>query len=247
MTNNCVSTVFGLLGVLAALTFPVTPGNAAEAQTVLGGKLVVCGVCHGVDGSPKLEGVPIIWGLQENYILKQLHEFQRGDRASDTMKKIAVNLTEEEVGPAAAYFATKQWPGPANASSSSPPPTMAICEACHQQKLVGGVAAPRLAGQKYDYLVESMRRFAEGQRKNSAEMSSLMQAISASDREAMARSSAPSRYTGVSPVAQYTASARFGCVVSRPERIGSPPPSGMNSTHPCQVPSGVGAPLACAR
>ena len=90
MTNNCVSTVFGLLGVLAALTFPVTPGNAAEAQTVLGGKLVVCGVCHGVDGSPKLEGVPIIWGLQENYILKQLHEFQRGDRASDTMKKIAV-------------------------------------------------------------------------------------------------------------------------------------------------------------
>src|SRR5713226_7644697 len=117
MTNNCVSTVFGLLGVLAALTFPVTPGNAAEAQTVLGGKLVVCGVCHGVDGSPKLEGVPIIWGLQENYILKQLHEFQRGDRASDTMKKIAVNLTEEEVRPAAAYFATKQWPGPANASS----------------------------------------------------------------------------------------------------------------------------------
>ena len=187
MTNNCVSTVFGLLGVLAALTFPVTPGNAAEVQTVLGGKLVVCGVCHGVDGSPKLEGVPIIWGLQENYILKQLHEFQRGDRASDTMKKIAVNLTEEEVGPAAAYFATKQWPRPANASSSSPPPTMAICEACHQQKLVGGVAAPRLAGQKYDYLVESMRRFAEGQRKNSPEMSGIMQAISASDREAMAR------------------------------------------------------------
>src|SRR5436853_6507553 len=94
MTNNCVSTVFGLLGVLAALTFPVTPGNAAE-QTALGGKLVVCGVCHGVDGSPKLEGVPIIWGLQENYILKQLHEFKRGDRASDTMKKVATTLTEE--------------------------------------------------------------------------------------------------------------------------------------------------------
>ena len=142
MTNNCVSTVFGLLGIFAALTFPVTPGNAAEAQAVLDGKLVVCGVCHGVDGSPKVEGVPIIWGLQENYILKQLHEFQHGERASDTMKKIAVNLTEEEVGPAAAYFATKQWPGPANASYS-PPPTMAICEACHQQNLVGGVAAPR--------------------------------------------------------------------------------------------------------
>jgi cytochrome c553 len=64
---------------------------------------------------------------------------------------------------------------------------VAICEACHQQKLVGGVAAPRLAGQKYDYLVESMRRFAEGERKNSPEMTSIMGAVSASDREAMAR------------------------------------------------------------
>ena len=27
-----------LLGIFAALTFPVTPGNAAEAQTVLGGR-----------------------------------------------------------------------------------------------------------------------------------------------------------------------------------------------------------------
>src|SRR3954467_5850519 len=120
MTNNCVSRIFGVLGVLAALTFPPAPGNAAEAQTALGGKLVVCGVCHGVNGLPKLEGVPIIGGLQENYILKQLREFQHGERASDVMKKIAVNLTEEEVAPAAAYFATKQWPAPANALPPSP-------------------------------------------------------------------------------------------------------------------------------
>ena len=188
MTNNCVSRVFNVFGVLAALTFAATPGHAAEAQTPLGGKLVVCGVCHGVDGSPKLEGVPIIWGLQENYILKQLREFKHGQRASDVMKKVAITLTEEELAPAAAYFATKNWPERAkNASTAAPPPTMAVCEACHQQKLVGGVAAPRLAGQKYDYLVESMRHYADGQRKNSPEMSSIMPAISASDREAMAR------------------------------------------------------------
>jgi len=188
MTNNCLSTVFGGLAVLAALTFAATPGHAAEAQTALGGKLVVCGVCHGVDGSPKLEGVPVIWGLQENYILKQLREFRRGDRASEVMKKVATTLTEEELAPAAAFFAAKHWPDQAkNVSSPSPPPTMAICEACHQPKMVGGVAAPRLAGQKYDYLVESMRHFADGQRKNSPEMTGIMGAVSAPDREAMAR------------------------------------------------------------
>src|SRR5260370_10518588 len=106
MTNNCVSTVFGLLGVLAALTFPVTPGHAAEAQTPLGGNLVVCGVCHGVDGSPKLEGVPIIWGLQGNYILKQLREFKHEDRARDLRTKVATTLTFEQLDRAAATVAT---------------------------------------------------------------------------------------------------------------------------------------------
>src|SRR5437763_11007311 len=40
---------------------------------------------------------------------------------------------------------------------------------------------------------------------------------------------------------------RFGCVASRPERIGAPPSSGLNSSHPCHFPSCIGAPQACAR
>ncbi len=50
-----------------------------------------------------------------------------------------------------------------------------------------GVTTPRLAGQTYEYLVESMRRFAEGERTNSADMVQIMKAIPAADREAMAR------------------------------------------------------------
>jgi len=49
------------------------------------------------------------------------------------------------------------------------------------------VSAPRLAGQSYEYLVESMRRFAEGERKNNAIMTKMMAAMSAADRQAMAR------------------------------------------------------------
>ena len=46
---------------------------------------------------------------------------------------------------------------------------------------------PRLAGQSYGYLVETMRRYAEGERKNNADMTKIMQAISPADREAIAR------------------------------------------------------------
>ena len=54
-----------------------------------------------------------------------------------------------------------------------------------------------------------------------------------SEREAMARSSAPSRYTGSSPLAQYASASRFGCVVSTALRRTIPrPPTGENSSQP---------------
>ena len=50
-----------------------------------------------------------------------------------------------------------------------------------------GVTTPRLAGQTYEYLVESMRRFADGERTNNTDMVQIMKGIPAADREAMAR------------------------------------------------------------
>ena len=202
MINNHVSTFFGVLVALAALAAPVraddrapeipavpTPGNAAEAKNILGAKLLVCNTCHGANGAPKNANVPIIWGLQENYLLKQLHDFQHGDRDNEVMTWMATALTPEELGSAAAYFAKKSWPARpvAVAMSAAPPAAAAVCQVCHQQNFVGGVPAPRLAGQKYEYLVEAMRRFAEGERTNNADMANIMKAMSAADREAMAR------------------------------------------------------------
>ena len=64
---------------------------------------------------------------------------------------------------------------------------MAVCQVCHQQNFVGGLPAPRLAGQRYEYLIEAMRRYADGERTNSADMTNIMKALSPSEREAMAR------------------------------------------------------------
>ena len=65
------------------------------------------------------------------------------------------------------------------------------------QNFVGGPIAPRLAGQKFEYLVETMRRFAEGGQavsgatvpmlKRNTEMVRIMEAIPAPEREALAR------------------------------------------------------------
>ena len=203
MIINHFPTVFGTLVVLAALAVPAkaadtqhiperpavaTLGNAAEAEAILGAKLLVCNTCHGADGVPRSPATPIIWGLQENYLAKQLNDFHSGDRNSDVMTWMATFFSQAELVPTAAYFAKKTWPArSAAAAAASPPAGVVVCQACHQQNLVGGLAAPRLAGQTYEYLIESMRRYADGERTNNPIMMAMMKSISPAEREAMAR------------------------------------------------------------
>jgi cytochrome c553 len=199
MINNRLPTIFGVLVALAVLAIPAnaveevaavpTPGNAAEAQAFLGAKLLVCNTCHGGNGVPHNAETPIIWGQQENYLIKQLHDFHGDARNSEVMRWMATALTPEELQTAATYFAKKAWPakGASTAGGASPPAMLAVCQACHQQNFVGGLPAPRLAGQKYEYLVDAMRSYAEGKRTNNAEMMRMMEAISPDERDAIAR------------------------------------------------------------
>jgi cytochrome c553 len=191
--------VFGVLAVVAALAAPAAPANAAEAvpdpgtQREFSAKLLVCNVCHGENGVPKSAAIPIISGQQETYLLKQLHDFRSKERAFEIMEWMANTLPPAEQAPAAAYVAKKNWPARAAGAAATPAPRgIAVCQSCHQTNFLGavqaeGMATPRLAGQSYEYLVEAMRRFADGERTNNTDMVMIMKAISATDREAMAR------------------------------------------------------------
>jgi cytochrome c553 len=184
MINHHFPTTFGALVILAAaLAGPAVAADEIEA------KLQVCGSCHGQNGEPMdPKTMPIIWGQQQNFLVKQLHDYRAGDRANPIMAAMAKTLTQEELRPAAAYFASKPWPAHAAAApAAAPPPSnMAVCQICHQEKFVGGAPAPRLAGQSYEYLIKQMNDFANGTRTNNMDMVTIMTALSASDREAMA-------------------------------------------------------------
>src|SRR5258708_24686953 len=133
MINNRVPTVFGVLVVLAALA---APANAAEepipgpsTQAEFAAKLLVCNVCHGADGVPRNATIPVIGGQQENYLVKQLHDFQSGTRNVEVMSWMATSLAPSELDLAAAYLSKKSWPArPAGAAAASPPPIAAVCQ-----------------------------------------------------------------------------------------------------------------------
>jgi cytochrome c553 len=181
MIKNYIRCV-GVLVVWAGLA------GTANAQGGVEAKLQVCSSCHGVEGKPINPTIPIIWGQTEYFLVKQLHDYKTGDRENQIMAAFAKNLTQEELRPAAAYFSKKAWPARSTpAASAAAPDGMAVCQICHQQNFVGGLPAPRLAGQSYEYLIQAMNSFANGERTNNADMVKLMQGLSPAQREAMAK------------------------------------------------------------
>src|SRR6195256_5652111 len=118
MINNRFSTAFGALIVLAALTAPtkaaertalISQGISPTGEREYGAKLRVCAICHGEKGVPKNPAIPVIWGQQENYLLKQIHDFESGNRDFEAMAWIASTLSQSEMASAAAYFAKTSW------------------------------------------------------------------------------------------------------------------------------------------
>jgi len=187
MFIRLISTVFGagiaLTVVLAVAAAPASAADDIEAKTQ------TCNVCHGQNGVPiDPKTMPIIWGQQQSYLMKQLRDYRSGERNNPIMTPLAKGLAEEDLRKIAAYFAAKPWPAQhAAATAASPPNGIAQCQPCHQPNFEGGPPAPRLAGLSYEYLVASMRAFATDGRSNNGDMPKFMHALSEADRDAMAR------------------------------------------------------------
>src|SRR5216684_2976882 len=182
MFATFVSAIFGV-GIGIALTIP--PVHAADE---IEAKAQPCAACHGTNGVPTdPKTIPVIWGQEQSYLMKQLRDFRNGERNSAIMSPLAKNLAEGDLRKIAAYFAAKTWPARASAKPPLPPKGIAQCQACHQQNFQGGMPAPRLAGLSYEYPVATMRAFAKEERANNLDMPGFMRVLTERERNAIAR------------------------------------------------------------
>ncbi len=181
MLTRIVSAIFAI-GVGLA----VAPAYAADDIEV---KAQPCAACHGGKGVPiDPKTIPVIWGQEQSYLMKQLRDFRNGERNSPVMSPIANDLAEGDLRRIAAYFAAKTWPARrVSAKPPAPPKGIAQCQACHQQNFQGGMPAPRLAGLSYEYLVAAMRAFAKEERTNNLDMPGFMRMLTERERNAIAR------------------------------------------------------------
>ena len=183
MFTRLISVIFGAGIGFAVAAVPAYAADDIEA------KAQTCAACHGQNGVPiEPKTIPIIWGQQQSYLMKQLHDYRSGDRDNPIMTPIAKGLAQDDLRKIAAYFAAKSWPAQATpAAAASPPNGIAQCQPCHQPDFAGGPPAPRLAGLSYEYLIASMRGFATDERSNNGDMPKFMQSLTDSERDAMAR------------------------------------------------------------
>ena len=175
--------ILGLSVILAVAPF----AQAADIEAGKARAATVCAACHGDKGVPSdPKAIPVIWGQEQSYLMKQLRDFRNGERNSAIMSPITKGLAEGDLRKIAAYFAAKPWPQRASAELPLPK-GIAQCQSCHQPNFQGGMPAPRLAGLSYEYLVATMRAFAKEERANNLDMPGFMRVLTERERNAIAR------------------------------------------------------------
>ena len=156
----------GRWALLAALLV-----SAAAAQE----RLPQCAGCHGADGNSENPGVPSIAGQPKLFLETQLVLFREEVRVLPRMKPAAKGvvkgLSDREITRLAEHFAALL----ARSSASGPaePAQLARgrelagklhCGSCHLPNFRGRQQIPRLAGQREDYLTESMLGYRDNPR-----------------------------------------------------------------------------------
>ena len=156
--------------VAAASTPPAAAGDAARGRALAEER--GCGGCHGADGRSATPDVPSLAGQPADFITLQMIMFRERLRDAPPMPDLAQGLAEEQLEDLAAFFATLP-PGPAEDRGTPDGAVVAQgqalsqrmnCGVCHLPDYRGREQIPRLAGQREDYLLRTLREYRDNKR-----------------------------------------------------------------------------------
>jgi cytochrome c553 len=149
-------------------------GGAAAAADLAAGaaKAQTCVPCHGPAGISQMAETPSLAGQPDGFLQWQLVFFRTGTRKSPVMQPLATTLKDDDIRNLAAYFAAQKPPRPDGAAKADEALVAAgrkvaqanRCTACHKDDFSGTQATPRIAAQREDYLLKSLRDFKAGRR-----------------------------------------------------------------------------------
>ena len=157
------------LAATAALVAVFALGARAQS---LDERLPACWSCHGSEGQSQLPEVPSLGGQPTFYSLVQLVMFRDKLRVSDTMNDAAKGLSDSDIQSIADALAAlpplTPPPDPVDQARFERGRLLAQqnhCDICHRPDFSGQQTVPRLADQREDYLVKTLREYKSGARR----------------------------------------------------------------------------------
>ncbi|NBY68922.1 MAG: cytochrome c4 [Betaproteobacteria bacterium] len=126
-------------------------------------RAVMCSACHGPNGNSVLKDMPSIAGQPKVFIENQLVLIREGMRDIPQMKGVLDNVPDSELTELATYYASQKIAKPTvqkQADLYSKGELLSKdmrCGICHLPTYEGREQMPRLAGQREDYLLYTMR------------------------------------------------------------------------------------------
>lgn len=165
-------------------------------------KSQICQGCHGMNGNSTDELIPKLAGQYDDYIIKQMRNYQAGIRSHEIMNGMAAPLSEKDLADIAAYFAdqaimkgkggTPNEKGKNIYLKGNISEMVMTCVYCHGD---GGKGInpstgmyPVIGGQHKAYLMKQLKDFREDNRMNSPNiiMNRIVRSLSDSDLDALA-------------------------------------------------------------
>ena len=148
------------------------PVLADDLPEKLAEKLAPCLACHGVEGQSILEYVPSLGAQTAPYALIQLFMFREKMRVAEPMTEAAQGLSDPDLQAIADALAAQPPPNPPD----DPGDPMRLeraravteqhrCNFCHRPDYSGQQSVPRLADQREDYLLKTLREYKSGARR----------------------------------------------------------------------------------
>jgi cytochrome c553 len=166
---------------IGALLAGAPPGIGAN----LDDKFAPCFACHGAEGQSELENVPSLGAQPAPYTVIQLFMFREKLRVAEPMNEVAKELNDGELQSIADLIA--QQPAPKPPADPGDPERMERarvlteqnhCNICHRPDFSGRENVPRLADEREDYLLKTLRDYKSGARRGyDASMAEVLQPL----------------------------------------------------------------------
>ena len=158
--------ILNLMRSLAAVALLIGIAGQPLLAETLAERMAPCLACHGEKGQSETPDIPSLGGQPAPYLLIQLYLFREKQRVVDVMNEMIKGFTDDDLRLFSDNLAklpppppTNDTPDAARLANGRALITQQRCNNCHNLDLSGRDSIPRIAAQREDYLVKTLREY----------------------------------------------------------------------------------------